>query len=145
MKKLVSLFLAIAISMIPSIAISADYVGCKPYPVGVNSPTGIVGCVVYGTGIASWYGGFSAARNDCVYPWGNCQAISIRSLDTEVTIIVTPRMYCDCYTGTSKERIVDLSQQMVLDLGLKTGTGLYRVIVQPYYGATTIPDTAMTK
>lgn len=115
--------------------------GCKPYKVSSYSPTGIVGCIVYGTGIASWYHGNGVARNDCVYPWTKCQPISITSLDTGITITVTPKMYCDCYTGTSKQRLVDLTPATLKALGLNPSQGLFRVTVQP--AGTSLPDTAM--
>lgn len=127
----------------PALVISSEYAGCKPYPIGPNSPTGVVGCVVYGMGTASYYGGTGSARNDCVYPWSNCQAITIRSADTGITIISVPNSFCDCYTTTSNERIIDLTEGQVLQLGLNLSTGLYRVEVQPYYGVITIPNTAM--
>jgi hypothetical protein len=119
------------------------YPGCKPYPISSYSPTGIVGCIVYGTGTASWYSGTGAARNDCVYPWINCRTISIRSLDTGKMIIVTPVTFCDCYTGTNNERIVDLSRSQVLALGLDPSRGLFSVEVQPVDQVLSIPDTAM--
>lgn len=135
------ILISFMLSSVQSVSAGGPYVGCKPYTITSYSPTGIVGCVVYGQGVASRWGGPGAARNDCVYPWNACQAISIRSLDTGVTIIVTPTMYCDCYTGTTDERLVDLDPSMVAALGLSLANGLYRVDVQPTGG--TLPNTAM--
>ena len=144
------LILAIVLLLCTPTVIYAEgpYPGCEPYKITSYSPTGIVGCVVYGVGTASWYQGTGAARNDCVYPWNNCQTISIRSLDTGKVIIVTPVTYCDCYTGTSRERIVDLSLAQVRALGLSPDRGLFSVEVLPVdQGIGTpsyeIPDTAM--
>lgn len=141
------LILAIVLMLSTPTAIYADgpYPGCKPYQITSYSPTGIVGCQVYGVGIASWYHGTGAARNDCVYPWVNCQTVSIRSLDTGRVIIVTPNMYGDLYIGTSQERIVDLSLGQVYDLGLNPDLGLFRVEVQPVDQEIGIPDTAMAQ
>jgi hypothetical protein len=84
-----------------AVARVSAYDGCEPYPITAYSPTGIVGCVVYGEGIASWYHGTGIARNDCVWPWTSCTPIKITSLETGRSVIVTPTMFCDCYTGTN--------------------------------------------
>jgi hypothetical protein len=126
--------------------------GCEPIPVTWWSPTGVVGCTVYGEGTASMWGGPGAARNDCQWPWDDCQTISVQSLQTGLVIIVTPSMFCDCYTGTAQERIVDLDPGMVAALGLDPGAGLWPVRVWPVdarsglipsgQGAA-LPDTAL--
>lgn len=140
--------LAVILLLLASIALAgkargAEPSGCHSIPVTWFSPTGIAGCVVYGDGMASMWGGLGAARNDCVYPWRHCQPIAITSLTTGLRIIVTPTMYCDCYTGTRRERIVDLDPSMVRALGLEPAEGLWPVNVQPADASSGIPDTAM--
>jgi hypothetical protein len=115
---------------------------CHPIPVTWYSPTGIAGCEIYGEGTASMWGGPGAARNDCLYPWRDCQTIAIQSLATGLRIVVTPTMFGDLYTGTSRERIVDLSPRMVAALGLDPAEGLWRVRVTPV-DAPVLPDTAL--
>ena len=105
--------------------------GCEPEPIGPNTPTGVKGCVVYGEGTASMWGGPGVARNDCVWPWDDCQPIAIQSLETGITIVVTPTMFGDLYTGTSDERIVDLDPAAVAALGLDPSKGLWPVYVSP--------------
>ncbi len=125
--------------------------GCERYtPVPPHEPTGIKGCVIYGEGIASRYDGPSVARNDCVWPWTACTPIQITSIETGRSIIVTPQMYCDCYTSTADERIVDLNRQAVEALGLRWEDGLYEVVTEPASIVVTepapiaaLPDTAM--
>jgi len=112
---------------------------CEPEPVTVNTPTGIAGCVVYGAGIASHWQGPGVARNDCVWPWNECQAIRITSLDTGRSIEVVPTMFCDCYTTTTGERIVDLDPAAVAELGLDPAQGLYPVFVEPVRAGTLSP------
>jgi hypothetical protein len=113
------------------------------------NPTGWEGCTVYGDGIASRYPGPGVARNDCTYPWTSCTPITITSHQTGITITVTPRMFCDCYTGgwgTYRERLVDLDPGAVRALGLDWRDGLYPVTVAPvgkHAGATPLPDTAV--
>ena len=137
-----------------------DYPGCEPYKVTAYSPTGVIGCRVYGETTASWYHGSSAARNDCVWPWNACQPITITSLQTGRSITVTPAMYCGCYLGdsdASNDRGVDLTPQQVTDLGLSLSAGLYRVVIEKVAGERsdgrapamtpppiqTLPDTAI--
>ena len=127
---------------------------CRPEPVTPETPTGIAGCVVYGVGTASTWPGPGVARNDCVWPWDECQAIAITSLETGVTIIVTPQMFCDCWTGHDgpngeTARIVDLDPTSVAALGLDPSRGLWPVEVQPFregdlgHMQPVLPDTAV--
>ena len=133
----------VALLLLAATARSAEpYPGCQPYQITSYSPTGIVGCIVYGQGTASWYHGTSAARNDCVWPWKSCVPITITSRVTGISITVEPHMYCDCYTGTSRERIVDLTLEQVLALGLDPSSGLFAVTVEPAAGVD-FPNTAM--
>lgn len=140
----VVLLLLIAVLLAGKGSVGAAEPGCHRIPVTWYSPTGIAGCVVYGEGTASMWGGPGVARNDCVYPWTACQAIAIESLTTGLRIVVTPTMFCDCYTGTSDERIVDLDFAMVAALGLDAADGLWPVRVTPVDGQTglALPDTA---
>lgn len=110
---------------------------CRPEPITVATPTGVAGCVIYGTGIASHWAGPGIARNDCVFPWTDCTPITITSLDTGRSITVTPTMFGDLYTGTARQRIVDLDPAAVSALGLSWARGLYKVRVEPV-----LPDTS---
>ena len=120
---------------IPSPASAA----CHAIPTTSWSPSGIAGCSLYGTGIASEWQGPGVARNDCIYPWTDCQPIAIQSLDTGIVIVVTPQMFGDLYTGTSRERLVDLDPAAVWALGLDPSRGLFPVKVWPVDGATGLP------
>jgi hypothetical protein len=120
---------------------------CQRYePVPPNEPTGIKGCEVYGPGTASMWGGPGIARNDCIYPWTDCQRIAITSLETGIVIVVTPTMYCDCWQGGNgpngeTARIVDLDPAAVAALGLDPSQGLFPVRVDPM--SPLLPNTSM--
>lgn len=114
---------------------------CRSEPVTEHTPTGIAGCVIYGDGTASRWPGPGVARNDCVYPWTDCTPITITSHETGLSITVTPTMFGDLYTGTDKERIVDLDPAAVEALGLNWDDGLYPVTVEP--AKPVLPDTAL--
>ncbi len=126
-------------------AACVEYVTDDP----VNEPSGVMGCELYGVGVASTWAGPGVARNDCTYPWTDCQPIRITSLDTGLSVEVRPRMYCDCYMkpGPNGEgpRIADLPPDVVAALGLP-GPGLWDVRVEaietPALGIS-LPDTAM--
>lgn len=116
---------------------------CRAEPISPNTPTGIAGCVIYGDGTASQWSGPGVARNDCTWPWKNCQAIRITALETGRSVVVTPLMYCDCYTGMANQRIVDLDPITLAQLGLNPARGLHPVRVEPASGEVSLPDTAM--
>jgi hypothetical protein len=102
---------------------------------------------VYGEGLASWYSGPGVARNDCTWPWTNCQPIRITVTRTGASVVVRPTMFCDCYTGTPNERLVDLDPSVMKLLGLweSRSQGLFPVIVTPagQEPPTSLPDTAI--
>ena len=118
---------------------------CHPIPITTNSPSGIAGCTLDGptAGVASWYSGTVAAANWCVYPWKNCQAVSITSQRTGRTIYVTPGSFCDCYWPTSNRRLIDLIPSQVLALGESLSSGLYAVTVTPVEQQIGVPNTSM--
>lgn len=108
---------------------------CYAEPVTPNTPTGIAGCVRWGKGIASHYGpGAGVAMNFCTWTHrhtNGCGSVRITSVDTGITVIAPVIDFCDCYTTTSDERIVDLQWGVVASLGLSTSQGLYKVEVWP--------------
>lgn len=117
---------------------------CHPIPVTASSPTGIAGCELYGSGIASWWQGPGVARNDCIWPWNDCAPIRITSLDTGLSIVAYPTTFCDCYTGTPNQRLVDLGPSALQELGLWDirARGLFPVRVS-IASSGALPNTAM--
>lgn len=83
-------------------------------------------------GIASWWHGKVAAVPSCTWPWTDCPPVQVQSLDTGMVIVVTPAMWCQCYVGTSDERLIDLTTSQLAALGLDPAQGLYRVRVTPF-------------
>ena len=108
--------------------------GCYTIPKGSNSPTGIAGCVRFGRGIASYYApGGGVAMNFCTWTRrhsSGCGRVSITALSTGRHVTVPVVDFCDCYTGTSDERIVDLQTGVLAALGLNPSRGLYQVVVE---------------
>jgi hypothetical protein len=109
--------------------------GCYSIAVSLNTPTGIAGCLRFGSGLASYYtAGSGVAMNFCTWTWRHthgCGAVLITSAQTGRQVIAPVVDFCDCYTGTSKERIVDLQTRVLADLGLSRSAGIYSVTVEP--------------
>lgn len=122
--------------VLPPKSASASYgSGCYPIPVGPNTPTGIAGCERWGKGIASYYGpGSGVAMNFCTWTYRHehgCGFITVKSLASGLQVTVPVVDFCDCYTGTPDERIIDLQYGVVQLLGLNMSQGLYEVEVWP--------------
>lgn len=107
---------------------------CYAVPRTPNTPTGIAGCERSGVGIASTYGtaGFGVAMNDCTWArrhTSGCGHVTIIDPATGRSVLAPVVDFCDCYTGTSDERIVDLLPGVVDALGFDRSRGLWRVVV----------------
>jgi hypothetical protein len=133
-------------------ALSTEVMACEPEPVTANTPTGIAGCERWGDGIASHYGpGDGVAMNFCTWELrhsSGCGWVAIQSQQTGIVVTVEVVDFCDCYTGTSRERIVDLQYGVVEALGLNLEAGLYDVTVWREGASSNnppavLPDTAM--
>lgn len=130
---------------------SRAYDGCYAIPVTTNTPTAIAGCEVWGEGKGSHYGpGDGVAMNFCTWERRNnegCGLVTITSLDTNRSVTVPVIDFCDCYTGTVDQRVVDMQHGVVAALGLNLARGLYPVVVEPvgpteHAQPAMLPDTA---
>lgn len=130
------------------------YDGCYAVPISSNTPTGIAGCQVWGDGIASEYGpGDGVATNWCTWKVRmtiGCGTVTITAKQTGRSVTVPVVDFGDLYTGTPKQRIVDLQFGVVAALGLDQSAGLWPVSVargpDPLAvpaGQVRVPDTAM--
>jgi hypothetical protein len=109
--------------------------GCYSVPKTPNTPTGIAGCIRFGTGTASFYSqlGLGAAMNFCTWTLRHgqgCGSVTVTALSTGISVRVPIVDFCDCYTGTADERIIDLQGGLLPLLGLNPAEGLFRVRVQ---------------
>lgn len=111
-----------------------DMTGCYSIPITANTPTGVAGCLRFGEGIASHYGpGNGVAMNFCTWVYRHevgCGTVQITSLDNGNSVRVPVIDFCDCYTGTVHERIIDLQWGVLDALGLERSRGLYPVRVE---------------
>lgn len=120
--------------------------GCYSEPITPNTPTGIAGCEVFGIGIASHYApGNGVAMNFCTWvrrhEGGGCGFVSIAAHDTGLSVVAPVIDFCDCYTGTSNQRTVDLQYTVVDLLGLSLDQGLYPVTVEKINGVQVPQET----
>ncbi len=139
-----SVILAVAL-LLPSPVVALD--GCEPEPASQWAPSGWICPPLFGDGTASRWQGPGVARNDCQWPWTDCQPIRITSHQTGLSVIVTPSMWCHCWTGVSgpsgeTRRIVDLDPATLSALGLDSSAGLFSVNVEPAPGWAVRPAAA---
>lgn len=129
----VSIVIALAL-MVVGMARALSYEGCEPEPITPNTPTGIAGCFVWGEGTASHYApGWGVAMNFCTWSLRTkvgCGSVLVTSVETGLEVVVPVVDFCDCYTGTADQRIVDLKYDVVAALGLDLSAGLYPVRVE---------------
>lgn len=100
-------------------------------------------------GWASWYtapGG--VAMHFCTWTLrhaSGCGVIEVTSLDTGISVIVEVVDYCQCLTGTARERLVDLSLPVLRTLGLDPRRGLYRVRLSRVDEPPVMPNTSFAR
>lgn len=120
---------------IPVVSTTISPTGCYSIPVSPNTPTAIAGCERWGIGVASHYGaGTGVAMNFCTWTFRHtygCGFVTIKSLQSGLTVTAPVIDFCDCYTGTADERVIDLQWSVVESLGLSRSQGLYEVEVWP--------------
>lgn len=143
-------------------AFSPTRAACVRYePVPPNEPTGIKGCERWGEGLATHYGpGDGAAMNFCTWELRHsegCGAVRVTSMESGISLIVPIIDYCDCYTGTPREKIIDLQYGVLIRLGVESAEsiaeqrtkGVYPVVVSPVdgpvRGLSTLPNTSMMR
>jgi len=145
----VAILLAIALIFLAGTWWGKTLAACETTPVTTNTPTGIAGCEVFGEGTASHYGpGDGVAMNFCTWEvrhTSGCGIVTIQSVETGEVVQAPVVDFCDCYTGTAKQRIVDLQYGVVARLGLDLNRGLYPVIVwrEGLVEPLMLPNTAM--
>lgn len=119
---------------------------CEPEAITPNTPTGIAGCERWGIGTASMFGpGDGVAMNFCIWELRHsdgCGLVKVTSTANGLVAVVPVVDFCDCYTGTADERIVDLQYGVVAALGLDRARGLWPVKVERVI-AFVLPNTAM--
>jgi hypothetical protein len=59
-----------------------------------------------------------------------CGSVTVTALSTGISLRVPVVDFCDCYTGTSDERIIDLQGGLLPLLGLNPAQGLWKVSVE---------------
>ena len=131
--------------VVSATSVNAGDETCRPEPVTPETPSGIAGCTLDGptAGKASTWGGATAAAQWCVYPWTDCGSVRVTSHETGVSIVAQVGMFCDCW-WTSDRRLVDLTRNQVLALGLDPADGLFTVTVEPIRAApAAMSDTAV--
>ena len=142
--------LAVVVALLLIVLTSEPVEACEPTPITEFTPTGIAGCERWGSGIASMYGpGDGVAMNFCTWDVRHtvgCGSVTISANGVSVTVPVVD--YCDCYTGTPDERIVDLQYGVVAALGLDRARGLWPVTVEragAVVEAPRLPNTAVDR
>lgn len=97
---------------VPPLRPRARPIVAVPAPRSVRVDRGVVQGSASRSGRASWYNdgaGLYAAVHS--WRWGDrrYRLTVCRADDLERCVIVTVRDYCQCYVGTSRERVIDLS------------------------------------
>lgn len=96
-----------------------------------TSPTveAVVGKASFHHGSRGFHGTLHIAMQDGRWT-GKVNRYVFISVEGSKFIRVAVVDYCQCFRGTERERIVDLSEDVVRKLGLNTKQGIYDVVVR---------------